>query len=257
MKNTFLNNISLTFLLIASLTAHEPLFGLGPHTIYEAGYAMESELESHEGTLMNHFELLYGINPDWAVTLALPYNFETSDIGRVVLRSKFRFYREDIKGASRQAALHAGAVLPQEGAINVTDYFAGLSVGYESRRYYFFASLRYRYNNATSSLERGNVFKYDIAYGIRPWLLHYLQPDPVFLVELNGDTMGQNSVSGTSDANSGGAVLSISPGLLFSYRNIMLKGGVKIPVYNGLNGRQSLPDKEYVLGLEFHFAPIY
>ena len=130
-------------------------------------------------------------------------------------------------------------------------------MGYESRRHYFFASLRYRYNPATSALERGNVLKYDVAYGIRPWLLQYLQPDPVFLVELNGDSMGQNSLSGARDVNSGGTVLSISPGLLFSYRNIMLKAGVKIPVYNGLKGNQSLPGKLYVLGLEFHFPPLY
>ncbi len=257
MKDTFMKKLLLILLLSVPLAAHEPLFGLGPHTLYEAGYAVESELESQNGTLMNQFELLYGISPDWAVTLALPYTFETSDIGRAVLRSKYRFYRQDLKGASRQAALHAGAVFPQEGGFNVTDYFAGLSVGYESRRHYFFASLRYRYNPATSALEPGDVLKYDVAYGIRPWLLQYLQPDPVFLVELNGDSMGQNSLSGARDVNSGGTVLSISPGLLFSYRNIMLKAGVKIPVYNGLKGNQSLPGKLYVLGLEFHFPPLY
>jgi hypothetical protein len=57
--------------------------------------------------------------------------------------------------------------------------------------------------------------------------------------------------------NSGGTIISLSPGLLFSYRNIMLKAGVKIPIINGLNGSQKLPANEYILGLEFHFPPIY
>ncbi|MFQ5583230.1 MAG: hypothetical protein ACE5GL_02190, partial [Calditrichia bacterium] len=53
--------------------AHEPLFGLGPHTTFQNGYGLESELEKNEFGWANHLELLYGITPDWAVTAAIPY----------------------------------------------------------------------------------------------------------------------------------------------------------------------------------------
>jgi len=250
--------MNLALLLFTPLLAHEPLFGLGPHTIYEGGYAFESEIESEAGSLTNQFELLYGVTPDWAITIALPYAFDSNGFGRSVLRTKYRFYRKDMKGASRQAALHTGIILPKGNTLNnVTDYFAGVSIGYESRRHYFFSSVQYRYNNTSANLERGNVLKYDVAYGIRPWLLHYLRPDPVFLIEFNGYFMDKNVFNKITIQNSGGSVLSLSPGLLFSYRNIMLKAGLKIPVYNGLNGKQSAPDITYVAGLEFHFPPLY
>jgi hypothetical protein len=246
------------FVLITQLEAHEPLFGLGPHTMYEGGIAIESELETSDGNPVNQFELLYGITPDWAITLAQPYRIKAGDFGRTTLRTKFRFFRNDMKGASQQAAIHAGISFPEsDGLIDVADYFGGLSFGYESRRHYFFASALYRLNNSIGNLERGNILRYDIAYGIRPWLLEYLQPDPVFLIELNGDTIAKNMINNNDVPNSGGTIISLSPGLLFSYRNIMLKTGVKIPIINGLNGSQKLPANEYVLGLEFHFPPIY
>ncbi len=45
MKNNKLVFIFLHVVLFSNLFAHEPLFGLGPHTIYEAGYTLESEFE--------------------------------------------------------------------------------------------------------------------------------------------------------------------------------------------------------------------
>lgn len=254
--------ILIVLALSSAVSAHEPLFGLGPHTIYEAGFAIETEFEKSDGKLVNQFELLYGFTPDWAVTIALPYHFAedntTAGLGRTTLRSKFRFYRDDMKGASKQAAIHAGIQLPTgKNTIDATDFFAGLSFGFESRRHYFFISSLFRYNSAVGNLQRGHVFKYNVAYGIRPWLLEYLQPDPVFLIELNGEAIGQNSLSGVDNPDSGGNLISIAPGLLFSYRNIMLKAGVKIPILNGLKGAQKLPDNEYILGLEFHFPPLY
>ncbi|KAA3616806.1 MAG: hypothetical protein DWQ03_01450 [Calditrichaeota bacterium] len=254
--------ILIVIVLSGALFAHEPLFGLGPHTIYEAGYAIETEFEKSDDELVNQLELLYGFTPDWAVTIALPYQFtndnKNGSLGRLTLRSKFRFYRDDMKGASKQAAIHAGIQLPTgKNSIDATDFFAGLSFGYESRRHYFFTSARFRYNRPIDNLERGHVFKYDVAYGIRPWLLEYLQPDPVFLIELTGEIIDQNSLNGVNNPDSGGNLISIAPGLLFSYRNIMLKAGIKIPILNGLNGSQKLPGNEYILGLEIHFPPLY
>ncbi len=253
-------------LAIVHLDAHEPLFGLGPHTIYQNGVGLESALEKGESGWANHWELLYGITPDWAVTFAAPYLFtsqgHTAGFGDISLRSKLRFFRRDMPGASLQAAFHSGVRFPTGDRIlnrgsGATDYFLGASLGYESRRHYFFAGSHYQINRAVNGLERGNRLEFDLAYGIRPYKLEYLQPDPVLLVEFIGETIGKDRQNGVSNANSGGSVLSVAPGLLFSYRNVMLKAGVKIPIINDLNGVQETPDPEYVMGLEFHLPPLF
>jgi hypothetical protein len=164
-------------------------------------------------------------------------------------------------GASNQAALHAGIKFPtgdreENRGSGATDYFIGLSVGRESRRHYFFGAVRYRINGTINKINIGNQFEFDAAYGIRPWKLEYRQPDAVFLVEFIGALMEKNSMNAQSDPNSGSKVFSIAPGLLFSYRNVMLKAGIKIPVLEDLNGLQETPDTEYVFGLEFHLPPL-
>ncbi len=267
-KGVILPILATAFTLLSNpnLSAHEPLFGLGPHTIYQYGFALESEVEKGDHGWANHVELLYGITPDWAVTLAAPYLFENDDRragwGDLSLRSKFRFYRKDMPGASNQAALHAGVKFPtgereENRGSGTTDYFVGLSVGRESRRHYFFAGARYQVNGVIDNLGRGNQFEFDAAYGIRPWKLEYRQPDTVFLVEFIGELMEKNFQNNQSVINSGGNIFSIAPGLLFSYRNVMLKAGIKIPLLENLNGEQETPDTEYVFGLELHLPPLF
>ncbi len=253
-------------LSIDPLDAHEPLFGLGPHTIYQNGVGLESELEKGESGWANHWEVLYGITPDWALTFAAPYLFADNNraegFGDISLRTKYRFFRRDMPGASLQAAFHSEVRFPtgdqrMNRGSGATDYFLGISLGYESRRHYFFAGSRYQINRAVNGLARGNRLEFDLAYGIRPYKMEYLQPDPVLLVEFIGETTGKNKENGVSNANSGGSILSIAPGLLFSFRNVMLKTGIKIPIINNLNGRQDSPEAEYVMGLEFHLPPLF
>ena len=257
-RNKIVINLIILWFTVSG-KAHEPLFGLGPHTIYKYGFALESEVAKNDFGWANKIELLYGVTADWAVTLSLPYLFSEPyyGMGNVVVRTKYRFYRNDMQGASRQAALHGGVSLPSQNKVNAVDFFLGASFGYESRRHYFFSGARYIYNSSIDNFKRGNVVLIDAAYGIRPWLLEYLAPDPVFLIEINGSYTGKSYAGIKEVQNTGGMVLSLSPGLLFSYRNIMLKAGVKIPVASALYGEKIIPDNEYILGIEYHFPPIY
>lgn len=75
------------------------------------------------------------------------------------------------------------------------------------------------------------------------------------IIAFNIGTAGKNSINGTADANSGGFVLSLAPGVLISYRNMMFKGGVKFAVLENLNGLQKKPDPEFVFAVEFHMPP--
>lgn len=239
--------------------AHEPLFGLGPHTLYQYGVGLESEVKVVEGGLSLNNELLYGVTPDLAVTLVAPWvrrdDPGVSGFGDITLRSKWRFLRRDFPGGQDALALHFGMTLPTggRGGPGSTDLFGGISAARESRRWYYFADLRFRLNGEGNAVTRGNVFAYDVAWGLRPVRTRYEQPDLVMLVEANGKVVGRAERRGVPVADSGGHVLSISPGFLLSIRNWMFKGGLQVPVGWDLNGTQEAPEIETVFGVEFHF----
>ncbi|MEE8423437.1 MAG: hypothetical protein V3S49_02750, partial [Thermodesulfobacteriota bacterium] len=134
------------------------------------------------------------------------------------------------------------------------DVFGGVASGYESRRWYAFGDLRYRLNTEANNIRKGNVLNYDLVFGVRPWLTEYEQPDLVLLVEFNGEYVWKDKGSGvTNPNNTGGNTISVSPGMLLSYRNVMFKAGVKLPISQELNGTQLGEDFEVVTAIEIHF----
>ncbi len=239
--------LSTIVFLISATYGHEPLFGLGPHTIGQYSWAVESEMEKEGSQLANQIELLYGVFPDLAVTIVVPYILENeqqnSGLGAIVLRGKYRFWRRDQRGSSTALALHAGMRLRRSSlvAVSAPQAFLGLSFGYESRRHYAFADIRGNFYENNENLPF--VF-FEAAYGIRPWLLEYKQPDLVVLVEILQAFRQTPFTSGTNVSQ-----LSIAPGFLFSVRNIMLKGGIKLPL------KPSSLEKIFILGIEIHMPP--
>lgn len=264
MKKLFMAFLISLVGLTTSAVAHEPLFGLGPHAVGQYAWAVESELErEHEGWA-NHYELAYGVTPDIVVTAAFPYIFADDErkagFGDLVLRGKYRFFRRDVLNASNAFAFHWGIKFPtgsrkEHRGTGTTDYFVGLSFGHEARKNYAFADVRYQINGSVENIDRGNVLNLDAAFGIRPWQLEYLQPDLVLLVEMLGEFTGKNAIEGIHDPNSGGSTFSVAPGFLFSYRNIMLKGGVKFTLLERLNGVQESPGTEFLFAVELHMPP--
>ena len=255
--------------LAVPAAAHEPLFGLGPHSIGKYSWSLESGVEGGDDGWANAYELAYGLTPDITVTAALPYLFETgtfetayrpAGLGDLAVRAKYRFLRRDVLNASNAFALHGGLTFPTASqsagrSSGARDYLVGLSFGHEGRGDYAFAGVRYRINGAHEELDRGDVLKIDAAYGIRPWKLEYLQPDTVFLVEVLGRVSARSSLGGVDDPSSGGRTISLAPGILFSYRNVMLKAGVKIPVVVDLNGFQDRPGVQFVFAVDIHMPP--
>ncbi|MFQ5798687.1 MAG: transporter [Bacteroidota bacterium] len=275
--------LKLLFIVIAlssyvtGASAHEPTFGIGPHTIYRGGigleleyeYGRQSNLYTEVRTRRLHFEAIYGITEDLALTLAVPQVTKTvrsganqkskSGIGDILVRGKWRFYRDDQFRAVNQLAIIGGVKLPtgnRSGDVRLgsgsTDFLLAFAAGRETRLWYYFADVRYRLNTSSGGRRGGNVFSYDGAFGVRPIRSEYRSPDLVMLVEINGHLEEKESVDGTKDPNSGGHVLSISPGMLLSYRNIMFKTAIKIPISQNLNGTQLRQKEEFIVGLEFH-----
>jgi len=273
--------------------AHEPLFSLGPHTIYKGGIGIEFETEllSKSGLLQNGdkisdpkdqvatrlvfpTEIIYGMTPDLSFTAQIPVVYRvfeqtisgvrkkrsSSGLGDIALCSKYRFWRRDTLGVQQSAAVVLGIKLPtgdDEADLPLgtgsTDWLFGLTAEHEGRRLYLFGDLRYRLNTEADNRTEGDLFFYDIAVGFRPILTNYDQLDLVLLMEANGEIAQKDHRAEKEDPDSGGEILWLGPNFLLSYRNLMLKGGIRFPIIQNLNGTQLAADYEGVLAVEVHF----
>jgi len=265
--------------------AHEPIFGLGPHTIYQGGVGITAgyDLTLRHGDDRVHASrlgLTYGVHEDVSLSLALPYvvlegDADAHGFGDAVGQVKWRFWKDlaprVIDSAALVLALQAPTGQAETSAGN-TGYLLGLTAAREHLRYYVFGTLRYASFTLGLEGKPGDVFLYDLAVGVRPWIPEYEDPDLVLLVELDGaimrpsrsdeheapsGTTGTLSCPTTDDprigsacaAHSAGATavpgsgadgtsytLSVAPEALLSWRNWMLKVGVQIPLWQRLDG---------------------
>lgn len=257
--------------LPAPLAAHEPVFGVGPETIYEGGVGVELGYEyedlGDEQDQLLHTELIYGATKDLSVTLEVPTLLRretergsSSGLGDLLLRGKYRFWRRDRLGASERASVLLGVKFPT-GAHHRSvprgsgsfDALAGVSVAHESRRWYGFGTFRYLWRTEHDGFDRGDRILFDVAAGLRPWLTGYLEPDLVLLLEWNGEWEGRDRLSGSRLTSTGGFVGWLGPTALLSYRNWMLKTGVQFPAAADLKGSQDRPDLRTLVAIEYHF----
>ena len=273
--------------------AHEPVFSLGPHTLYKGGIGieLEAELLSKSRLLKNGremddpqdrkatriifpTEIIYGLTTNLALTTRIPVVYRTFEknaasgkdqdrsagLGDILFRSKYRFWRRDTLGVQQAAAVVLGVKLPTGNdeadlplGTGSTDYIFGLTAGHEGRRLYVFGDLRYRLNTEANGVRAGNIFFYDAALGFRPRLTDYYRPDLVLLLEFNGEAGQKDELNGGVDPDSGGRTLWLGPNFLLSYRNHMLKGGIRFPFLQRLNGIQLGQDYEAALAMEIHY----
>lgn len=263
---------SLYLLGFANLVqAHEPIFGIGPHTIYKDGIGLELEYEREQGEHGTeqalHYEVAYGLTADWVVVATVPQVQKTesaqtaSGLGDSTLKTKYRFYRKDYpEGRQDQLALMAAIKLPTGNyeaepslGSGSTDYLVGLTGGRESRTLYYFADLRYRMNGENDkNLKKGNAWLYGASFGFRPWLNEYWEPDLVLLFELFGKQQAKATLINQALENTGGHSTFMGPSFLWSYRNWMVTGGISLPVMQNLNGEQEKQQYQFALGIELH-----
>lgn len=249
---------------------HDPIFGLGPHVIYKGGVEVAPEIkiakQGNESETELGFEIVYGITGDWAAGMELPYvlkndgGVSASGIGDANAFTKYRFWRKDTLGVQESAAVllnvkfatGSNSSMPALGS-GATDNIVGLAYGYEGRKWYRWASVRYRANGRDSSgLKRGDKLLLDIAGGIRTKLTSYREPDTVWILELNYESGQPADMNGSIVADSGGSEAFISPGIFWTHRNFAIKAGVQIPVYSALNGTQSATNYRVKTVFEWH-----
>ncbi len=261
---------------------HNPVFGLGPQTIWRGGFGVElqgevtrfaGEVERETSAL--HAELIYGITQDLTVGLAVPLvqrrserglapgvsqvDRDATGVGDALLRAKWRFFHRFSGSTQYHAAIVGGVKVPLGNTgsdpplgSGSTDYLAGATVSRDGLRSYVWASALLRLNGEAFGRKRGNEYRYDAAVGIRPWIPRYTGLDLLPLVEVNGVTADRTVVNGLEQADTGGTVVAISPGFWLTHRNWALKGAVKLPVFQELRGSQPEFDYTVVFSIETH-----
>lgn len=240
--------------------AHDPVFAPGPHTLFKGGVEIHlgTERAQTEGDVDKAAELrlLYGLTGDWVAGVLVPYAYGGSDdgLGATTLLTKYRFWRNDQPRVQESAALLARLTLDSgEHRSGATDALLGLTYGYESLKWYRWISARYRYNGETDAgVDRGDVLFLDAAIGVRPRRLEYREPDSVWMLELNFEQQERARAAGAAVPNSGGSRLFLSPGLMWTWRNVAVKPGIQIPVWSDLEGAQSNLDYLALVEIEAH-----
>ncbi len=250
--------------------AHDPIFSPGPHVLFKGGVEIAPQIDvakaGEDREMELQVELTYGLTGNWVLGFELPYVrkdngiMSTSGQGDATVFTKYRFWRKDTLGAQESAAV-LFRVKPDTAddkstpplGTGSTDTLVALAYGYESRKWYRWASVRYRRNGQNDAgLRRGNRFFFDLVGGIRPRPTGYLEPDTVWLLELNGEYGKRAELNGTELADTGGTEWFLSPGIFWTRRNFAIKAGVQIPIASNLNGNQEKSDYRGRLVLEWH-----
>ena len=261
--------------MAAPVLAHGPLFSPAPETIWKGGTELTLGFHAKEATGAGEeekdyeafLEAEYGITADWEVGIEIPYAWkeqngrDANGIGDITLDTKYQVWKRDLPGAQYKAAAFLELELPTgdgDGTPRLgsgsTDVGGGFATGYESRRWYWFASAAYRLNTeGAGGLETGDRQFLNLVGGVRPVLGEYDEPDTVLMLELNWERAGRDELDGTGVADTGGWELFLSPVVWWTYRQVAVRGGVQIPVAEDLNGDQATSDYRARVELVYHF----
>ncbi len=278
-KHRFTKLIFILFVgisLYPSFAQGLPVFGLRPPTLYKGGIGIELDFMGDQSSASglsdkNQYflitSLFYGITTDLTVRTNIPVVLErrvgsisSTGVGDIVLLSKYRFWRHDEIGAQDALSAMVGVKLPT-GKTSVTprlgsgafDLILGLVIGRDSRRWTFSGDIQtVLKTEGSNNIRVGHQFLANMAFGLRPWLGEYTDPDFIIMTELNWKGQLKSTLSGTSLANSGGHRLFVAPGFTLIYRNWGLRGGVQIPIYQELNDNQRSDDYRFSLVAELH-----
>ncbi len=277
MQQVFWPTAGLIVLLSApaqTTLAHDPVFGIGPHVLYKGGIETAVNV-SNEKTGSNKdselsLEAVYGITGNWAAGIEMPYGFKSqvqdekkessNGLSDIKLFTKYRFWRKDSLGLQESAAVmfkingKTGDETEKPPLGNgATDVTAGLTYGYESIKWYRWASVRYGLPGKNDAgYQLGGIWKVDFVGGWRPQPPEYKKPDTVWLLELNGEISDKAELNGNPSLDSGGTQWFVSPGIFWTMRNFAIKSGIQIPIASNLNGTQDKSDYRFKASFEWH-----
>ena len=198
-------------------------------------------------------------------------------LGDALFLAKWRFYKRDQPLGTFQLATELGVKAPT-GADDLEDPWgrllppelqrgsgswdpmADLIMTYVPAagrgRWTFSGDIGVRLTTEANAVEVGNQVSYDgmVKYRVHP--VRHPGRDTFLLLEINGRWQDRARLSGRVASDSGGHVMYLSPGVQFLLRrNLILEGGVQVPVMNDLNGTQRAPGTRVQAGVRYIIVP--
>jgi len=212
--------------------AHEPVFSLGPHTLYEGGTGIVTTYDARKANGKTDqtpsLGLAYGITPHLQLGASVPYRITPNNdgIGDAAVALKWRFWRKYGKGWLNSAAIQGLLKLPsgkQKPGLSTgaAAYDLALTWGYESLRWYAFSTVQYATFDAGLSAKPGDVAMGALVGGSRLWIPEYEEPDLVLLVELLSGWQGAAAAESLPNTASAAGAPGFRP---------LHSGGIDIPV---------------------------
>ncbi len=136
------------------------------------------------------------------------------------------------------------------------DPFAGVVLTYQTLDYQLDGQFSYQANNEANDFEAGDVARLDasLQYRLLPRELSGGLPDFLYgVIEANLIHQQKNKLNGSSEPNSGGTRLFLTPGLQFVTKRWIAEAAVQVPISQDLNG--SALENDYIgrLSVRFNF----
>ncbi len=208
---------------------------------------------------------------------AQPLTAGAGGLGDALFLTKWRFYKRDQPLGTFQLATELGVKAPT-GAHDLEDTdgrplppalqrgsgswdpMANLIMTYVPAagrgRWVFTGDIGVRLTTESNAVEVGNQVGYDgmVKYRVHP--VRHPGRDTFLLLEINGRWQDRARVGGGLTSDSGGHVVYLSPGIQFLVRrNLILEGGVQVPVMHDLNGTQLAPSPRVLAGVRYIIVP--
>ncbi len=201
----------------------------------------------------------------------------TGGLGDSLFLAKWRFYKRDGGMGTFQLATELGVKAPTgaddlrdidnqplpralqrgSGSWDPTAAFDVTYVPASGRgRWVFSGDVGVTATTRANDFEVGNRASYDgmVKYRIHP--TRYPGRTTFLVFEVNGRWQDQARARGRPLTDSGGHAVYLASGIQFLLRpNVILEGGVQLPVWHGLNGTQLAPGSTVLLGMRYILVP--
>lgn len=195
-----------------------------------------------------------------------------SGLGDVTVFGRYTLVQHDQLGRNFRLAPFAGIKVPTGdddkrdalGLLPTTvqpgsgswDPLFGVITTWQTLDYQIDGQLSYQINNEANHFEAGNVARLDGSFQYRLWPGTLSGRVPGFLygvIEANLIHQQKNRVSGSSDLNSGGTRLFLTPGLQYVTRRWIIETAIQVPLVQNLNGTELENDYIGQLSARFNF----
>jgi len=189
-----------------------------------------------------------------------PVSNSVSGLGDATLFARYQIYQKDGPGRTMRLAPFAGVVLPtgETGLTGdgSTDVFGGLVLTAASTDWNFDTQIKYVANGQANGLQRGNTISLDgsLQYRLRPGKIDAQTTGFLFgVIEASLSHAENDQLAGIDDANTGGDLLILSPGLQYATRRWIAEAAIRVPVSTNLNGTALAPDYSVLASLRVNF----